>query len=237
MAEDGQEAGLTRPRPPGGLLDTRYESEWPSHVHFVPAPDLVEWFTATFIAEGAPLENDEHAHLRFATISALWTNVANSRAGRGIVGQAEMGKNVGGTSSGKWGKARATQQIEEWFGCVPDFILTFDAGYAASCEDAEFCALVEHELCHCGQEFDPFGAPRFTQSGMPAFGLRSHDVEEFVSIVRRYGADAAHVRAMIDASSQAPEVARASIAAACGNCPDAAPRESFIGGDHARCPV
>jgi hypothetical protein len=95
--------------------------------------------------------NLEHAHLAFASIGALWTNVANSRSGRRIVGHAEMGKNVGGTSTGRWGKARAEQQIAEWFGTVPDFILTFDADYATTCSDAEFCVLTEHELMHCGQ--------------------------------------------------------------------------------------
>lgn len=208
---------MTRPRPPAQLLSSERDADNLSPIRFLPAPDLTEWFCATFIAQGAPLENEEHAHLQFATIGALWTNVGNSRAGRSIVGQAEFLKNAGG-SRGKWGRAREQQQIEEWFGYVPDFLLTFDAEYAARCEDAEFCALVEHELCHCGQERDEFGAPRFTAGGMPAFTLRGHDVEEFVSIVRRYGADAAHVRPMIDAALAEPEVARVKIAAACGNC-------------------
>lgn len=37
-------------------------------------------------------------------------------------------------------------------------LLTFEAEYAASCSDAEFMALVEHELYHAGQERDVFGA-------------------------------------------------------------------------------
>jgi len=47
-----------------------------------------------------------------------------------------------------------------WFGHVPDFILTFEAEYAMSCSNAEFCALVEDELYHAAQETDPFGAPK-----------------------------------------------------------------------------
>jgi hypothetical protein len=206
-----------RPQPPAQLISSEHDADSLSHIRFLPAPDLVEWFSATFIAQGAPLENEQHAHLAFATIGALWTNVSNSRAGRSIVGQAEFLKNAGG-SRGKWGRAREAQQIEEWFGHVPDFLLTFDADYAAQCSDAEFCALVEHELCHCGQERDEFGAPRFTESGMPAFALRGHDVEEFVTIVARYGGDAAHVRAMVEAANREPEVALARIAGACGNC-------------------
>jgi len=211
MGEDGQKAGLIgRPRPPASLFEVGASS-------FVPAPDLVEWISATFLDEGAPLENPEHAHLRYARLAALWTTVPNGRNGRTIVGQAEFGQNIGGM--GKWQRSRAEQQIFEWFGVWPDFLVTFDAGYAQACEDATFCALVEHELSHCGQERDEFGMPRFKKStGAPAFCLRGHDVEEFVGVVRRYGADAAGVRAMIDAAAEGPTVAPADIGFACGNC-------------------
>jgi hypothetical protein len=72
-------------------------------------------------------------------------------------------------------------QIIGWFGDVPDFIITIDAEYAMSCSDAEFCALIEHELYHAAQETDPFGAPKFRKStGLPVFTLRGHDIEEFI---------------------------------------------------------
>ncbi|WP_275593268.1 putative metallopeptidase [Rhizobium gallicum] len=87
---------------------------------------------------------------------------------------------------------------------MPHFLLTFDAHYASTCSDAEFCALVEHELYHAGQERDAFGAPKFRRDGSPAFGLRGHDVEEFVGVVRRYGADAAGIRAIVDAPTGHP---------------------------------
>ena len=119
---------------------------------------------------------------------------------------------------GKWRKARAEQQIREWFGHVPDFILTFDANFMSQADDATFCAVVEHELYHCGPERGEFGEPKFRKSGRPAFAMRGHDVEEFVGVVRRYGADAAGVRAMIDAAQRPPEMARASVAELCGTC-------------------
>jgi hypothetical protein len=106
----------------------------------------------------------------------------------------------------------------DWFGEVPTFLLTFDAEYAATCSDPEFMALVEHELYHAGQERDGFGAPKFRKDGKPAFAIRGHDVEEFIGVVRRYGTDAAGVRAMVDAASAGPEIARAHIAQACGTC-------------------
>jgi putative metallopeptidase len=98
-------------------------------------------------------------------------------------------------------------------------VMTFDASYASICSDAQWCALVEHELSHCGVERDVYGAPKFRKStGMPAFTLRGHDVEEFVGVVRRYGAAAAGVQAMIDAAAGGPTITQADIDFACGNC-------------------
>jgi hypothetical protein len=103
---------------------------------------------------------------------------------------------------GKWALARAELQVLEWFGRIPDFILTFDASYATSCADAQFCAPVEHELSDCGVERDEFGAPRFKKStSLPSFTLVGHDIVEFVGVVRRYGADATGVRALVDAAN------------------------------------
>ncbi|MQU78407.1 hypothetical protein FB009_109180 [Sinorhizobium medicae] len=110
-------------------------------------------------------------------------------------------------------------QIKQWFGFVPDFIITLDAEYCRHCGDAEFMALVEHELYHAAQDTDAFGAPKFSRStGRPVFTIRGHDVEEFVGVVRRYGADAAGVRALVDAANGPPEIAKAQISHACGTC-------------------
>jgi hypothetical protein len=186
-------------------------------ISFAPAPEMVEWVRATFIEDDGQLFNPDHLHLQSASIGMLWTNVSNSRKGRHIVGQCEEGKPS--AMMGKWGKARAEQQIVDWFGTVPDFIITIDALYAMECSDAEFCALVEHELYHAAQERDEFGAPKFRKStGLPAFTLRGHDIEEFVGVVRRYGADASHVRALADAANAGPEIANVRIAHACGAC-------------------
>jgi hypothetical protein len=201
---------MNRPMPPSALFDFEQGDQ------FVPAPEIVDWALATFINEGATLENPEHAHLQNAVIGALWTNVANSKNGRSIVGQCELGDPM---AMGKWAKAKARIQVEQWFGQIPDFILTFDAGYTAECSDIEWCALVEHELLHAAQERDMFGAPKFSaSSGRPVLGIRGHDVQEFTSIVRRYGADAAHVREFVDAANGRPEIGHANAAHACGVC-------------------
>jgi len=85
-------------------------------------------------------------------------------------------------------------------------------------DDPSFCALVEHELYHCGQKLDVHGMPKFGQDGMPQFAIRGHDVEEFVGVVARYGADAAGVSEMVEAAKHRPSVGLASIAGACGTC-------------------
>lgn len=209
-----------RPRPPKSILPYSGEESDEARMGpmFLPAPELVEWLTKTFIDDDAPLHNEEHAHLRVAHIGALWTNAPNSRNGRTIVGQAERGK--AGGSMGKWQKAKLAMLSQQWFGLTePDFVLTFDAGYAVACNDAAFCALVEHELTHCAQEQDEFGAPKFKgDSGMPVFTIKGHDVEEFVGIVRRYGAIDPQVAAMVAAAGETPLIPGASIASVCGTC-------------------
>lgn len=198
-----------RPLPPAGLLEDHEE-------RFVAAPDLAAWATCTFIAEDAVLANEDHAHLRHVNIGFLWTNVANERQMRRIVGQAELGDPQG--AMGKWAKARARVQVMSWFGQIPGFIITIDAHFAAEAGDATFCALIEHELYHCSQERDQYGMPKFSRNGQPIPAMRGHDVEEFVGVVRRYGAQAAGVTAMVQAANRGPEVAAAGIAHACGTC-------------------
>ncbi|RVJ93092.1 putative metallopeptidase [Sinorhizobium meliloti] len=200
-----------RPQPPSSLFE---EINSPA---FVPAEEMPEWIEETFLDSASMLHNPEHAHLAHAEIGVLWTVVENSRKGRRIIGQCEEGKPQG--AMGKWALARAEMQVKQWFGFVPDFIITLDAEYCRACGDAEFMALVEHELYHAAQETDAFGAPKFSRStGAPVFTIRGHDVEEFVGVVRRYGADAAGIRAIVDAANRPPEIARAQIAHACGTC-------------------
>lgn len=205
---------LTRPRPPERLLG-QDGADTASPVE--PAHDLHDWLRATFVDDGAPLLNEDHAHLRDAFLGVLWCSIPNESKGNAVVGLCEEATFIGN----RWAKARWSQQIVGWFGQVPDFLLTFDAGYADQCTDAAFCALVEHELYHAGQKKDRYGAPRFnSQTGRPVFGIRGHDVEEFVGIVARYGVcnAAGQTRALVEAAGRAPIVCEADIAGACGTC-------------------
>jgi len=203
---------MGRPYPPEDLSRPEFSGKLD---RFEPAPDLAAWIVRTFIDADGELYNPDHAHLQQANLGVLWTSADNSRNMRMVIGQAEL---MPPMAMGKWQRGRATQQIEDWFDTFPDFLLTFLAPAAAGMDDPSFCALVEHELYHCGQERDAYGAPKFTQDGLPKFGIRGHDVEEFVGVVARYGAGAAGVTEMIQAAQRRPSVGLAQIAGACGTC-------------------
>ena len=104
---------------------------------------------------------------------------------------------------------------------MPAFIITLDASYCAQCSDADWCALVEHELYHITQALDDFGAPRFGKDGKPKLRIRGHDVEEFVGVVKRYG-PSVEVKRLVDAANAGPELRLGNIAHACGTCLKAA---------------
>lgn len=200
----------SRPIPTKDLtdpLDTR--------LLFAPAPEIDAWVKTNIIGDG-PLYNPDHDHLLDAFIGYLWTNVPNSKQMRRIVGTCEIPSAQGN----RWLKSRVEAQLIDWFGAVPDFLITLDAQYAAECGDASWCALVEHELYHCSQAVDIDNEPRFNIDGLPIWAIRGHDVEEHIGVVRRYGSGASSpgVAEMVRVAQMAPEVAAAHIDAACGTC-------------------
>jgi hypothetical protein len=183
---------------------------------FLPAPEVTAWVQAAILEESGYLYNADHDHLQQATLAFLWAGIENTRAGRSIIGQCEHAPPSG--VMGKWSRGRAEQQLSAWFGQLPDFLITLDAQYCIGCTDNEFCALVEHELYHAAQERDGFGAPKFSKAtGLPIFGIRGHDVEEFVGVVRRYG-PSHDVAQLLEAAAHPPEVAAIRISQACGTC-------------------
>lgn len=107
-----------------------------------------------------------------------------------------------------------------WFGYLPAYLITLAADYAAECSDAEFCALVEHELYHIAQAMNQYGEPKFTDEGLPKLKLRGHDVSEFVAIVDRYGVGhpESDLARLVEAAKTPPKVSAASVASACGTC-------------------
>ncbi len=206
---------IERPYPSEAVLE--------SFGRMTPDPELREWIYTNYIEDTGPLYSDDHDHLQHASIGVLWSTEPNTRQGRAIIGQAEIPAKS--TMGGKWLRARVMQQLADWFGEIPDFLITLDANYCAVCPNVDFLALVDHELTHCAQDRDAFGMPKFNkQTGMPTFTMRGHDVEEFVSVVRRFGVGAAgaEAKALVEAAQSKPEIGAANIAKACGTCLKAA---------------
>lgn len=199
-----------RPLPPASLAAD------PTALTFAPAPEVLAWVRAEILEDTGSIHNPDHGHLLQADIQVLWASAPSRSKGRTVVGTAEEVL----FRCSAWQKGRQEQQMRDWFGYVPDWLITLDASYCAICEDAAFCALVEHELYHIAQEKDAFGAPKFTQDGRPKIKLMGHDVEEFVGVVRRYGVgDPNSALAQLAAAAREnPEVSRVRIAGACGTC-------------------
>jgi hypothetical protein len=197
--------------PPSSLIELSELSDF--GIRLTPAPEVWEWIQGEILADSGSIHNEDHAHLIDADIAVMWASASFEKQGRRVLGQAEQVA----FRTGGWQKARMEQQMFDWFGGVPTFIITLAADYCSSCSDTEFCALIEHELYHLAQATDKYGQPAFTQDGAPKLKLQGHDVEEFVGVVRRYGASA-QVQEMVDAAQQPPEVAKINIARACGTC-------------------
>lgn len=196
----------SRPRPPVNFADELF-------TRVMPAPEVWEWICAEILDSAGSLHNEDHLHLIDADIEVMWASSCFGKQGRAVIGQAEQVA----FRAGGWQKARMEQQMMDWFGRVPTYIITLAADYCLQADDREFCALVEHELYHIAQAKDKYGAPKFRQDGSPALEMRGHDVEEFIGVVRRYGASV-EVQAIVKAASQAPEVPGINISRACGTC-------------------
>lgn len=201
-----------RPTPPEELQEEGYSGNF----CFEPAKDLSAWIYREFIEPSGRLYREEHHHLGERRVACLWTNVPLRQKGKPLAATAE----IPAAQGNKWAQARAKQQLREWFGAEPDFLLTFYAPDSALRDDAEFCALVRHELLHCDRRRDADGYVKFNKDGETTPAIIGHDVEEFVAVVEDFGIDCAAGRAreFVAAANKAPKVARAKIGAACGVC-------------------
>lgn len=198
---------LERPYPPEVFTDLADDL-------FMPSPELEAWSRAVFIDEGSILGGD-HNHLQLATIGFLWTNVQHIKQQRQILGTCELGQPQG--SMGKWSRKRAEQQVSEWFGGIPDYLITIYTEFAREAADAQWVALIDHELRHAVQAIDAFGAPKFNQIGLPVWTIRSHDVEEFIGTVDAFGVDATESAAFVRSANSPPKFSSKRINMVCGH--------------------
>ncbi|MGC2239134.1 MAG: putative metallopeptidase [Pyrinomonadaceae bacterium] len=202
---------LIRPRPPELLLEPYVGIDF-----FVPAPELEEWARLAFLSDDSPLFNEDHIHLSTAHIGYLWTNVPNEKAGQIIAATCEIPFFRGNA----WQKHRQIMQMQEWFGDIPDAVITFDARLADICSDLQFCGRADHELYHIRHAVNKLGEPLFDDAGQPKFAPKGHDVEEHTGIMRRYGPGgcAGDTIAFIEASMRAPEIGEIELIGVCGSC-------------------
>lgn len=90
--------------------------------------------------------------------------------------------------------------LERLLGRLPRFLVILDDEYWKAATPKAREILVFHELAHVRQKVDRYGAPRFDKDGLPVYGLHGHDVEEFTSVVARYGAYNDQLDRFIDAA-------------------------------------
>lgn len=124
--------------------------------------------------------------------------------GRMVLGQVHMPKVQGML------KDFFLWMIEELFGRVPDFLVTLDAEYWEVADARQREILIYHELQHAVLKLDADGCPAIDENtGKARWKLAGHDVEEFASVVRRYGAHSPDIQGFI-AALQEHEAAQAS---------------------------
>lgn len=183
-----------------------------------PSPEWEAWIRATFIAEGAPLYNHEHQHLQHATLGVILTNAECRSKGATVLGRAHVGEPAG---SDAWQKHMKADLLTRQFGSIPDFYLILSAPFIqdrlGENDSPAVCALIEHELYHCAPMLRD-GAPLFQKDGSPKWRIRPHDVEEFIGVVRRYGAHSPELQALTEAAERGPTIERAKVDGICGTC-------------------
>ena len=206
-----------RPFPPTDFIDQIDEEE---AIRIVPASDLKNWVVANFLTLGGPLHNPDHDHIaemlhdNEGFLASAWASTAYTRTKRMVLGQCEKVM----FQQGGWKKARQEQQMRDWFGFVPIYLITIDASFCEKANDNEFCALFEHELYHIGVERDSDGEIIYSDhTGLPKHYLAGHDVEEFIGVVKRWGANDS-VKRLVEVAKNPPFVSDLDISKCCGNC-------------------
>lgn len=199
---------MIRPQPSPDLRVPGFQIE--------PSTELQQWIFDTFVNEGGPLCNEEHAHLRAANIAAIWTNVEFEDGLMPVAGMAEIVR----VNGKPWPRAERTDHLCLLHGDIPQARIWLYAPYAANCDDSTFCALVEHELYHLAHKHDKNTEPMFDDEGRPVLTTRAHDVSEFIGVVERYGLSAVHpnVGKMVEAAKSKPLLAGKPVQIACGTC-------------------
>lgn len=150
----------------------------------VPAPEWEAWAWETFVDGDGALVDPALGHLRAASIAFLLTNSDIKSRGKDAAGTGGVWKPSGEPQA----KAQRTQQMIEWRGHEPDFVITLKVtdGHFESVRG--ICALVNHELRHCGQEEEEDGSPKYDKDGNPVWCTVQHYAELNEGDLARWGA-------------------------------------------------
>ena len=122
-----------RPFPPVNFIG----ENWLPYTRLIPATEIGEWVNQHILSEEGRLHNPDHEHLvnalADADISFMWASGSFAKSGRIVLGPCEQVM----MRAGGWQKARMEQQMHEWFGRIPKFIITLAADYCEQCNDLE----------------------------------------------------------------------------------------------------
>lgn len=138
----------------------------------------------------------EHSHLldHKPDVAFLFRDGEWVKKGRSILGTCSMPSVQGDL------RPLFDWMLEELLGFTPVFLFTLSFEWWEQADERQREILVFHEMCHAAQDRDKYGSPRINQqTGEPVWTIRPHDIEEFNSVVRRYGAWAPDVQDFIAA--------------------------------------
>lgn len=116
-----------------------------------------------------------HPHLSEARVSLMWAHAFKPDRDGNVT----------------WGQVKKVSPLEQQYH-DHDFVILLNAGVWQELSPEHRRALVDHELNHCGASTN--------DEGDVTYYLVKHDLEEFVSVVRRYGLWRAEIEDMVNAA-------------------------------------
>ena len=124
-------------------------------------------------------EEEDHAPLKLATILMCWHNGWQADVD-GVLVLAKMKK-----------ASDLDRAIGSRFGDSYDFVMQLNEKAWSSLSDDDKRMVIDHELTHAAADLDRDGEQKVDTRDRLCWRLRRHEIQEFRSIVDRYGVDKA----------------------------------------------
>jgi hypothetical protein len=152
-------------------------------------PDAYSWAQDAAIIGQIVIDRiPSREHLKDASVGYLFRSHEVSSKGRVEAATAHLASQLITGGGGKYWNNMLQLKIIEICGSQPDFIVLIDRHIWAGLDLEQRVALIHHELMHCEQERDEFGALKFNRvTGLPIWRIQGHDVEEFREVVEMHG--------------------------------------------------